>query len=248
MVLPVIDQLLSERKRLVFVFLLTDERMTFMQTFKKFFEPSEYINSLDARIAEKAKMLAKTETDLPGTVRRFFYFVRDQIFYDPTEEQRLLSASAVLVFGRGNALGKACLFAALCRAKGVPAGIAFQLIKDHKVLTNSKQATEKWHAITRVLMTDKWLTLDPSLDRHFALGRKFFAPSFDGTNDAILPAKDWQGAKNYEIGETSPAFSDVPYCFISHNHKTEFEKGVIACVCDHCRLRCSWVTTGQYSG
>ncbi|WP_366921513.1 transglutaminase family protein [Metallumcola ferriviriculae] len=219
-----------------------------MQTLKEFLKQSEYINSLDTRIIDKAQKLAKSETDPSGVVKRFFYFVRDRIPFDPVEEEIPVRASAVLVFGKGSALGKACLLAALCRAEGIPAGISFQLLKDHKVLTSSKQATEKWHGITSMWLADRWLKLDPSLDRHFALGRKFFAPGFDGINDALLPAKDWQGVDNYEIGETSPVFAGVPNCFIDHNHKTEVEKGVISSVCDNCGLRCSWVTTGQYPG
>ncbi len=182
-----------------------------MLELKEYLAPGKYINSSDERIVHKALLLAKGCRDIKTIVERVFLYVRDQIDYDPEMKNQNFKASAILVFGRGNSAGKACLLAALCRANEIPAGISFQRLQDLKQLKgNTQRPVIKCHAITNIYVEGHWIKLDPTLNRWFTLARNCFAPGFNIDHDALIAEKDWNGADNYRIMEESPVFNDLP--------------------------------------
>src|SRR5918911_1616547 len=88
-----------------------------MDDLRLFLSPADYIDSDHPAVAARA----------PGPVesaRRLYLFVRDAIRYDPYvdyTDPETFRASSVLKAQRGYCVGKASLYAALCRAAGIPA-------------------------------------------------------------------------------------------------------------------------------
>jgi transglutaminase-like putative cysteine protease len=84
--------------------------------------PAEYIDSDHPAIEA---FVARTVTlAMPPTEKaRRFYFAAREIRYDPDldySDPEIYRASSVLIAGGGYCVGKAALFAALCRASGTP--------------------------------------------------------------------------------------------------------------------------------
>ena len=67
-----------------------------------------------------------------------------------------------------------------------------------------------WHAVAKVCLEERWIKLDASFDRWFAIGRETDAVNFDGIHDALVPQRDWHQHQNYEILEESQLFIDIP--------------------------------------
>ena len=96
---------------------------------------------------------------MPATEKaRRFYLAAREIRYDPDLDYtnpEIYRASSVLNAGQGYCVGKAALFAALCRAAGIPARVAFADVTNH---LSSEKLREKmgtnyfaWHGFTEVL-------------------------------------------------------------------------------------------------
>jgi transglutaminase-like putative cysteine protease len=81
-------------------------------------------------VAELAARLAAGDPVL--TVRRAFDWVRDEIRHtaDYALDTVTCSASEALLAGTGYCYAKAHLFAGLCRASGIPAGLCYQRLQD----------------------------------------------------------------------------------------------------------------------
>src|SRR5262249_34678181 len=78
--------------------------------------------------AEKLKSGCRSARE---QARRLFEFVRDEIRYNfapDVREHSDFKASHTLALGNGFCMQKAALYAALCRASGIPARIGFQNI------------------------------------------------------------------------------------------------------------------------
>jgi len=85
-------------------------------------------------IALVADLTAGSSADPLGRAVRLYYYVRDEIRYDPyvpfyrPEHYR---SSNVLRAKRGYCVGKATLLCSLARAAGIPARIGFATVKNH---------------------------------------------------------------------------------------------------------------------
>src|SRR4029078_9739783 len=103
-------------------------------------------------------------------VRRFYLAARE-IRYDPDldySDPEIYRASSVLQAGRAYCGGKAAPFAALCRAAGIPARVAFGDVTNH---LSSEKLREKmgtnyfaWHGFTEVFLDGLWVNRSPSFN------------------------------------------------------------------------------------
>jgi transglutaminase-like putative cysteine protease len=93
--------------------------------------PAEYIDSDHPAIVAQARAAAGAS----ATERaRQYYLVAREIRYDPDldySDPETYRASSVLQAGAAYCVGKAALFAALCRAGGIPARVAFGDVTNH---------------------------------------------------------------------------------------------------------------------
>ncbi len=144
--------------------------------------------------------------------------VRDQIRYDPyTVSQHLkdYSATHTLQAGRGWCVTKAILYAACCRAVGIPARLGYADVRNHLSTANLRRlmATDifYWHGYTEVYLNRKWVKATPAFN--IALCKKFrLQPlEFDGLEDSIFHPYDLDGHKHMEYINYHGEFADLPF-------------------------------------
>ncbi len=181
--------------------------------------PAEYVDSDHPAIKSFAQALAADAT--PVEQARRFYLAAREIRYDPDLDYldpEIYRASSVLRAGYGYCVGKASLYAALCRAAGIPARVAFADVTNH---LSSEKLREKmgtnyfaWHGFTEVLLGDRWVKASPTFNSTLC-DRFGVAPlDFDGSSDALLQAYDGAGRTFMKYEVLHGAFHDVPAKFL----------------------------------
>ena len=129
---------------------------------KKYLQETECINYGKNIILEKSKEIKKESDGKRDYIRRCFEFVRDEIKHHVQNQDKkpTLKASQALKEGFGLCYSKSHLLAALLRARGIPAGICYQKVKngDNNILHSVCAAYHK---------SSGWFRLDcGSADKH----------------------------------------------------------------------------------
>ncbi len=144
-----------------------------------------------------------------------------EIRYDPDldyADPETYRASSVLAAGSGYCVGKAALFAALCRAGGIPARVAFGDVTNH---LSSQKLRERmgtnyfaWHGFTEVKLGDNWIKASPTFNSTLCSRFGVVPLDFDGEHDALLQAYDGAGRTFMQYEVLHGAFHDVPARFL----------------------------------
>ena len=182
--------------------------------------PAEYIDSDHPAIVALATKGVTPDMSAAEKARRFYLAARE-IRYDPDldySDPEIYRASSVLQAGRAYCVGKAALFAALCRASGIPARVAFGDVTNH---LSSEKLREKmgtnyfaWHGFTEVFLDGRWIKASPTFNSTLC-ARFGVAPlDFDGGTDALLQAYDGAGRTFMKYEVLHGAFHDVPAKFL----------------------------------
>ena len=178
-----------------------------------------YCIDSDAKIVtEQAARLTARRYSERAKASAIFDFVRDEIVYNfapDVKDRGDFRASHTLEVGNGFCMQKAALFAALCRASGIPARVGFQDIVDYKItgpfleLMQTNQLTH--HGMSAVYIDGRWLRADCTLDHGLALRKNYRLVEFDGRHDALLPATDHAGKPHFTILTQSGFYNDTPW-------------------------------------
>jgi len=180
-------------------------------------KPSYCIDSDDGHVAETSRRLTAGCRSERARARRLFEFVRDEIAYNFAPDVRgreHFRASHTLQMGNGFCMQKAALFAALCRASGVPARISFQDIVDYKIvgpflrLMGTNELIH--HGMNAVFLEGRWVRADCTLDRSLSERKGYRLVQFDGARDALLPATDHKGQPHFTIKKQYGLYHDTP--------------------------------------
>ena len=125
---------------------------------KEYLKPGKFVDSDNEAIRKKAgELLSGIRGDV-AKVRALFEFVRDRIAEAGFSGYQ---ASGVLAAGNGFCYNKAVLLAALCRAAGIPARIAFDAVYVHNVRARGRPAEVRFlHGITEIYVQGRWLKYD----------------------------------------------------------------------------------------
>ncbi len=185
---------------------------------EKCLSSTDVIDSNNALIQSVAREIVQACDDPVEKARRLFYFVRDEIEYNfaPLLRSREdWKASLTLKRGNGFCQQKAILYAALARAVGVPAQIAFQHIKDHKLLGTRYEpympgGILPFHGLTVVYINSKWLWEDATLDTELCNRSGYRLVEFSPTKDALLPATDLKGHLHFEFLRSFGPYPNLP--------------------------------------
>jgi transglutaminase-like putative cysteine protease len=185
-----------------------------------YLSPAEYIDSdhPDVRaFAERVTAGAGTARD---KARALYQEVRD-LYYDPyvdTSKPETFRASSVLAAGRGYCVGKASLYAASCRAVGVPARVAFADVTNHLSTPQLKERMGTdlfaWHGFTEVFLDGQWIKVSPTFNATLCHKLGVAPLDFDGLTDALLQPFDGEGRTFMRYERQHGAFHDVPAKFL----------------------------------
>lgn len=183
--------------------------------------PAEYVDSDNPQIIALAERLTSGGTDPVAAVRSLYDSVRDEISYNPYVDYSApesYRASSVLKAGAGYCVGKAALFAALCRAAGFPARVGLADVRNH-LSTGRLSALVgtdvfAYHGYTEVMLNGRWLKVSPTFN--ISLCRKLgVAPlEFNGWGDALLQPYDTSGREFMEYLVQHGSYFDVPAKFL----------------------------------
>ena len=182
--------------------------------------PAEYVDSDHPAIAAFVAQCIAPDM-APAEKARRLYLATREIRYNPDldfGDPETYRASSVLQAGYGYCVGKASLFAAMSRASGVPARVAFADVTNH---LSSERLREKmgtnyfyWHGFTEVLLDGRWVKASPTFNASLC-ARFGVAPlDFDGASDALLQAYDGAGRTFMRYETMHGAFHDVPVEFL----------------------------------
>jgi transglutaminase-like putative cysteine protease len=181
--------------------------------------PAEYVDSDHPAIVRRARDVPAGASAAEKAQR--YYLIARETRYDPDldySDPETYRASSVLNAGFGYCVGKAALLAALCRAGGIPARVAFGDVTNHlsSEKLRAKMGTNyfAWHGFTEVKLDERWVKASPTFNATLC-GRFGVAPlDFDGSHDALLQAYDGAGRTFMQYEVLHGAFHDVPAKFL----------------------------------
>ena len=158
-----------------------------------YLDPADYVDSDHPDVQLYASTLLAGKDDPRDIVGALYRAVRDDIRYDPYvdyHDPETFRASSVLAAGHGYCVGKASLYAALCRIAGIPARLGFADVKNHlatpKLIEAMGTDLFAWHGYSEVYIKGEWLKATPTFNA--SLCEKLSVPplDFDGRYIGVL--------------------------------------------------------------
>jgi len=188
-----------------------------------FLSPAEFIDRDHDRVRAKAMTIAGSVSDPIEQAGALFRAVRDEIRYDPYvdySDKETYRASSVLAAGHAYCVGKAALYAALCRAIGIPARLGLADVKNHLATARLLEAVGTdmfaYHGFVEIMPAQTWIKVTPTFNA--SLCRKLGVPplEFSGEADALLQPFDATGRTFMTYVAQHGTFFDVPAKFLMH--------------------------------
>ena len=149
--------------------------------------------------------------------KKIFYFVRDEIKYNPYLPRFLrehFKASNTLRRGSGFCIQKAVLLIALSRALGIPARLGFTILRNHllpaKMMDILKVNVLPDHGYAELWLDHKWIKATPAFDLGMCQKNGIIPVEFDGINDAKFHSYTLDGRLHIEYLYDRGSYDDVP--------------------------------------
>jgi transglutaminase-like putative cysteine protease len=185
-----------------------------------YLSPAEYVDSDHPAVVAFAKEYAG-KGGAKSKAKALYRAVRDGVRYKPYQLFSSLEtyrASSVLAAGHGYCVGKASLYAAACRAAGLPARVGFSDVRNHLATPRLLEAVGTdlfmWHAYTEVMIGSRWVKATPTFNASLCEKMNVAPLDFDGVSDALLQAFDAGGRVFMDYTAQHGTFFDVPAKFL----------------------------------
>lgn len=183
--------------------------------------PAEYIDSDHPAVREFAESAVPQRAGDREKASLLYGAVRDGIRYNPYVNMRTpeaFRASSVLAAGNGYCVGKASLYAAVCRVHGIPARVGFADVRNHLTTEKLRQSMGTdlftWHGFTEVYVDNAWRKATPTFNATLCAKVGVQPLDFDGHNDALMHAFDGAGRTYMQYVDDHGAYHDVPAKFL----------------------------------
>lgn len=182
-----------------------------------YLKPTTTIDSDNQLIREKAWNLTKGANDTAAKAKNFFYWVRDEIEYNPLVPLEIFEsyrASDTVKRRAGFCVEKAAVLAALARAAGIPARLHFADIRNHLVSPRLLEIMGtnlfSYHGYTELYIDGKWIKATPAFDRKTCQEHRIIPVEFDGQNHALFHSHNSDGNLHIEYVKDHGHRLDVP--------------------------------------
>ncbi|MET9961909.1 transglutaminase-like domain-containing protein [Streptomyces sp. NPDC006326] len=152
-----------------------------------------------------------------------YYAVRDDVFYEvygADLSPEGLRASHTATVKSGFCLHKSVLYAAACRAVGVPARLHYGDVRNHLASDRLRRhigGDVFFHGLNSVHLDGRWVKATPVFNKILCKLYGMQPLEFDGTADSLHHPFDDQGRKSMEFLVDHGGFDDVPYEFLMAN-------------------------------
>ncbi len=191
-----------------------------------YLKPTYFIDSNNKKIIETAnKIIKKTDNNKEKSIK-LFYFVRDNITYNPYspfENREDYIASVILERGYGYCIQKAVLLTTLLRSVNISSRLVFVDIKNYKApetLTKFFGNIFMFHGYCEIYIKDKWIKATPTFNIEMCEKFGYKLTEFDGENDALLEKYNINGELTFEYVNFRGIYSDLPYNEIISTYKS----------------------------
>ncbi|MBM6592606.1 transglutaminase-like domain-containing protein [Microvirga pudoricolor] len=186
-----------------------------------YLSPAEYVDSDHPRLQSHAVALTAGIADPVERARVLYKAVRDGIRYDPYVDYTVkdtFRASSVLAAGHGYCVGKAALYAALCRASGIPARVGLSDVRNHLATPQLLEAVGTdvfgFHGYVDIHLDDRWIKVTPTFNDTLCAKLGVAVLEFDGASDALFQPFNGAGREFMEYVAHHGTYFDVPAKFL----------------------------------
>lgn len=190
--------------------------MIYMQ--EKYLKPTKVIDCDSEIVKQKSHELTKQIEGPSEMAIELFYFVRDEIKYNPYTPHGTLGehrASKTLKRGEGYCVQKAILLAALSRSVDIPARLKFADIRNHIVPEKLKELMGTnlfvYHGYNELYLQDKWIQATPAFDLEMCEKNNIKPVEFDGENHAKFHTHNKNGELHIEYVQDHGSYADLPF-------------------------------------
>ena len=194
-----------------------------MGQMEKYLIATPAIDSDSESIKEKAQSLTKNKVEITDKAKSLFYFVRDEIKYNPyskTDRPEYFQASKTLERSEGFCIQKAVLLAALARAVTIPARLHFAAIQNHLIPDNLKEiiGTNIFpdHGYNELYLRGKWIKATTAFDIEMCQKNRFIPVEFDGKSNAIFHSHNLDGKPHIEYIKDLGHYDDLPFDMVTN--------------------------------
>jgi transglutaminase-like putative cysteine protease len=188
-----------------------------MKEVDRYLKPTQIIDCDIGIIQKKAQQVTRGQGDAVEKTRNLFYFVRDEIKYNPFLPRYLpehFRASNTLARKEGFCIQKAVLLVALSRAVGIPARLGFAVIRNYllpeKVAEMLQTNVLPDHGYAELYIHGRWVKVTPALDTETCKKNRIIPVEFGGQNDAKFHSHTQEGKLHIEYLLDRGPYEDVP--------------------------------------
>jgi transglutaminase-like putative cysteine protease len=149
---------------------------------------------------------------------KLYYAVRDEINYEvygASLSPEGLRASSILSRGRGFCIHKSNVYAAACRAVGIPSRLVMTDVRNHLASDRLRELVGgdvfRFHALTTVYLDGQWVRATPVFNKMLCRLYGITPLDFDGKADSMSHPYDSKGRKYMEFLHEHGEFDDFPY-------------------------------------
>lgn len=203
-----------------------------MESLKRYLEPGDVIDSGNQTVIEYTeKILGNEKLDDTGKAVKLYYFIRDDIRYDPylpfykSEHYR---SSGTIISKNGFCIHKAGLLCAAARVAGIPSRIGFATVKNHiatkQLLQYLGSNIIAPHGYTELWLNGKWVKATPAFNSDLCRHFKVKPLDFNGIDDAIMHSFNSENRQFMEYVSYHGEFQDIPMDFILNIMKSTYGK------------------------
>ena len=188
-----------------------------MDQLARYLKATPTIDCDNESIKRKAEDLTSNDEKIADKARSLFYFVRDEIKYNPYVPPDVLEdyrASRTMERGKGFCVEKAAVLSALARAVGIPACLHLADIRNHLVPDKLREmmGTDlfSYHGYSELYIDGKWVKATPAFDLKMCQENRIIPIEFDGKHDAILHSHNMDGELHIEYVVDHGCYEDIP--------------------------------------
>ncbi|MFJ6677192.1 transglutaminase family protein [Actinosynnema sp. NPDC091369] len=155
-----------------------------------------------------------------------YYAVRDDVFYEvygADLSRDGFKASHVATRKQGFCLHKSVLYAACCRAVGIPARLHYGKVRNHLASDRLREhigGDVFFHGLTAVHLDGRWIKATPVFNGLLCKLYGLKPLEFDGVHDSLHHPFDEDGRKSMEFLVDHGGFDDLPYEFVMDQMRT----------------------------
>lgn len=183
---------------------------------EQYLAPTDFLNFTHPSVVEFVVKHRGIGT-LSQQAINLYYAVRDKISYNPhhiTLSISGLCASQCIESRRGWCVNKAVVYAACCRAIGVPAVLGYADVKNHitteKLRKSMGSDTFYWHSYAMIYLEQQWVKATPAFNQRLCDKFGIVAADFNGVDDSIFMPFNKAGDKHMEYLNYRGEFADLP--------------------------------------